>query len=460
LEHISVTLKTAGGNQHDELSEREKEILRLVATGASNKEIAGQLFISVNTVKVHLRNIFAKIGASSRTEAAMTAVQIGLAPAPGSAQLESDSTEQAIDLQLGSVPEASRTAIPVEVEHRGQGIRWDRAAVAGLFLLVVVAVVWVLNRPNAPAAQINPANAEGLPRWEELANLPEPRYGFATASNENFIYVISGQSDLGLSKSVLRYDTATDLWAYMSDKPTPVSEISAVVIGGKIYIPGGKLDTDRVSAKLEIFNLETNTWEEGADLPKALSAYSLAAMDGMIYLFGGWDGAKYLADVYVYNPQSDQWTSAPAMPTARAFSGAAVSGSKIYIIGGSDGRQILTTNEIFLPDKLASGEEAWQPGPELPEGRSAMGVSSVADIIYVVGGKVEGASSYPALAFFSNSGEWQVIQEPPQPIGAAPGLISQGVYLYSLGGQSEERIASENLRYQAVYTFTLPIIRK
>ena len=62
----------------NELSEREQDILRLVATGAGNKQIAAQLFISTNTVKVHLRNIFAKIGATSRTEAAMTAIRLGL----------------------------------------------------------------------------------------------------------------------------------------------------------------------------------------------------------------------------------------------------------------------------------------------------------------------------------------------------------------------------------------------
>ena len=61
-----------------ELSDREIEILKLVATGVSNKEIAYQLGISPNTVKVHLRNVFTKIGASSRTEAAFTAVRMGL----------------------------------------------------------------------------------------------------------------------------------------------------------------------------------------------------------------------------------------------------------------------------------------------------------------------------------------------------------------------------------------------
>ena len=55
------------------LTERELEVLRLVAAGRSNREIAGQLFISPKTASVHVSNILGKLGASTRTEAAAKA---------------------------------------------------------------------------------------------------------------------------------------------------------------------------------------------------------------------------------------------------------------------------------------------------------------------------------------------------------------------------------------------------
>jgi DNA-binding NarL/FixJ family response regulator len=60
------------------LTEREVEVLRLVARGASNPQIAEALCITVNTVKVHLRNILDKLRLENRTQAATYAVQSGL----------------------------------------------------------------------------------------------------------------------------------------------------------------------------------------------------------------------------------------------------------------------------------------------------------------------------------------------------------------------------------------------
>ena len=60
------------------LSGRELEILQLVGTGASNKEVAAQLFITEGTVKNHMSNILSKLGVRDRTQAALKARELGL----------------------------------------------------------------------------------------------------------------------------------------------------------------------------------------------------------------------------------------------------------------------------------------------------------------------------------------------------------------------------------------------
>ena len=67
------------------LTPRENDILSHLAEGKSNREIAGQLFLSEKTVKAHLAAIFRKLGVTNRTQAAMAAVHMGVGPVvPGS----------------------------------------------------------------------------------------------------------------------------------------------------------------------------------------------------------------------------------------------------------------------------------------------------------------------------------------------------------------------------------------
>ena len=63
----------------DGLTEREVEVLGLVAAGRTNPEIAEELIVSVRTVSTHVTNILTKIGAANRTEAASYATRHGLA---------------------------------------------------------------------------------------------------------------------------------------------------------------------------------------------------------------------------------------------------------------------------------------------------------------------------------------------------------------------------------------------
>jgi LuxR family maltose regulon positive regulatory protein len=62
----------------DPLSERELEVLHLLASGASNYEIAEHLVVAVSTVKRHVGNIFSKLPVNNRTQAVARARELGL----------------------------------------------------------------------------------------------------------------------------------------------------------------------------------------------------------------------------------------------------------------------------------------------------------------------------------------------------------------------------------------------
>jgi LuxR family maltose regulon positive regulatory protein len=64
----------------ESLSERELEVLELIARGMTNREIASHLFLSLNTVKVHTRNIYGKLAVNNRTQAVAEARSLGLLP--------------------------------------------------------------------------------------------------------------------------------------------------------------------------------------------------------------------------------------------------------------------------------------------------------------------------------------------------------------------------------------------
>ena len=62
------------------LSQRELEVLQLIAKGLTNREIADQLYLSLNTIKVHARNIYGKLGVKNRTQAVAKGKSMGILP--------------------------------------------------------------------------------------------------------------------------------------------------------------------------------------------------------------------------------------------------------------------------------------------------------------------------------------------------------------------------------------------
>ncbi len=422
-----------------ELSEREQEILRLVATGASNKEIASQLFISANTVKVHLRNIYAKINVVSRTEAAMYAIENGIVKSPA--------------------PEPEPVTVMVEkpAEPGRWQILWQRFwwAFVLLGLVVVIGLAALIGRSSIfapPPVEGSLALAESQ-RWQELAPLPVARAGLAAVAYDNAIYAIAGETEEGPSGLVERYDPATDSWTQLKDKPTAVTDVSAVLLGEKIFIPGGELPGGEITDVLEVYDPRRDSWEKMASLPLAVSGYALATYEGRLYLFGGWDGEQALDRVYVYDPDDDRWTEGTPMPTARAYAGAAEIMGRIYVMGGWDGEKALDVNESYAPSRDIGGEGAWQVESELLEASYDFGMISLLDVIYLVGGINNGVSVNGA--YYLNQ-TWSVLEFP---VSYATRAVGLGTEIFVLLEQERGKNISTAIRFPVLYNFYLPIIR-
>jgi LuxR family maltose regulon positive regulatory protein len=76
----STKTKASPSELVEPLSEREIEVLQLIAEGLTNPEIAGRLYLSLNTVKVHTRNIYGKLGVNNRTQAVARGRDLGILP--------------------------------------------------------------------------------------------------------------------------------------------------------------------------------------------------------------------------------------------------------------------------------------------------------------------------------------------------------------------------------------------
>ncbi|WP_344472725.1 response regulator transcription factor [Nonomuraea monospora] len=78
LQHLAQPRRPAALPVNDPLTERELDVVRLVARGRTNQEVAGELFVSLSTVKTHLGSIQAKLGVRNRVEIAAWAWESGV----------------------------------------------------------------------------------------------------------------------------------------------------------------------------------------------------------------------------------------------------------------------------------------------------------------------------------------------------------------------------------------------
>lgn len=406
------------------LSKREQEILTLVARGLTNQEIARELVISPNTVKVHLRNVFDKLEAASRTDAIVKAAQAGWIQVPG---LEEEGS--------GAQPTAPPPALaPLP--------RWQRV----YFFVAALVVALALLGPGLvvrlqPAVSTSDLTDAGLPRlgipprapagrWEELARLPTARSRLALARSGDLLYAVGGETAQGVTGALEVYDPQTNRWLVAKSKPTPVANVQAAAVNGRIYVPGGSLADGSTADLLEVYDAAADTWQSRAAMPQPLAGYALAELNGNLYVFGGWNGSEYVDDVLVYDTAHDRWQSRGRLPTRLGFAAAAPVGDRIMVAGGMSGERELSQCALYDPQA-----DRWDQCAELIAGRGGLSLVADGSSVYAIGGgwiePVDFNERYDSL-----TDTWSSISSPIAGQWRNLGAAALGSVVYAVGGWS------------------------
>jgi N-acetylneuraminic acid mutarotase len=178
--------------------------------------------------------------------------------------------------------------------------------------------------------------------WQAVTPMPESRAAAAAATVDGSVYIIGGMGGPGdesssMVEEMLVYDVASDSWMVEPGPPTPREHVTAAVVGGRIYVVGGR-GHEGNTAVAEAYDPASGEWESLDDMPTARSGLSVvAACDRYVIVAGGEDigsGQDTYDEVEAYDVETGTWESLPPMPTGRhGLAGGAV-GSRLYTLAG------------------------------------------------------------------------------------------------------------------------------
>jgi hypothetical protein len=134
-------------------------------------------------------------------------------------------------------------------------------------------------------------------------------------------------------------DILSGAWEQGASMPSARSEMPAVALDGRIYVPGGFGG----ETTLEAYDPAANTWQVLADMPARRHHLMAAGHNGRLYVFGGAQGPGWgpTSTTWAYDPEIDTWTDLAPMPEARLAGAAVALGNHLYVVGGTGGTQSL-----------------------------------------------------------------------------------------------------------------------
>jgi len=221
-------------------------------------------------------------------------------------------------------------------------------------------------------------------------------------------------------------------WERLAEMPTPRTEVAAAFGDGHIVVAGGFAAPDRTVATVEVYDVASDSWRAGPDLPIAVNHAMAASVSGQVFVFGG-----YLED----GPPSDaafvlgegRWDVIAPMPEPRAAGGAAVVGGRIYVVGGVGPAGIATETLVFDP---TTG--SWSTAAGLNAPREHMGVAAFDDRVYAIGGRAGSLEGFgDAEVYDPATDEWAALPDLPTPRGGMAATATSNGFVVAAGGEEQ-----------------------
>jgi len=398
------------------LSERELSVLSAVAAGASNREIGQTLSISPHTVKAHMRNIFAKLGVNSRTEATTKALSLGLLDLHGNGAAGLPTSPVKPEAEFSTEATSAVEAVPDDDMETGRRQRLIGAIVLIVILaLAVLLMQQYLDRTDLAATPQVTANPSlpgvqvGESRWFYAGEIPNSRSGSTFTGAGLKLYQIAGENEVGVVNLVDVYDSSTRSWSAGDPKPTAVADAAAVELFGQIYVIGGRLADGRATAVVEAYSPLEGVWRPVGAIPEPLYGAAAAVTDGQIVLTGGFGDNGIGQHSYGYDPGSEDWRTLADLPIPTAFASVGVIDGAVLVAGGEGEEGPLNDCQ-----KLDFSRNEWSAcGSLVAERAHAAGVVLGNKVFYVLGGGQDGEPQSGEM-LDRDIGSWNPVELPLQ----------------------------------------------
>src|SRR5438067_10475228 len=215
---------------------------------------------------------------------------------------------------------------------------------------------------DALKALLKPRIPDGtcIPAWQPGPDQPPARYAFQAAlGTDNMLYVAGGQTaDMvpTLYDQVSRYDYTTNTWSNVAPLPVPLGQGSIGASNGKIYLAGGFIGGTNVTNALRIYDIASNTWTSGANMPTSpgVEAAAGAVVNGKFYVMGGDDFTNGLNTTFIYDIATNTWTTGATLPDSRTntYGTAYTYTNTIYVYGGGILPGFKTTDTLLVYDTV------------------------------------------------------------------------------------------------------------